>query len=149
MVTYKIEISTRISKKPNYVKYILNCYNLENNDLCGEILFKEELDTNFFDIILSDNDLLKYFPNKKTIYINSLTVEDNYKNLGVANYMMKIFLDNFKNQNNFDSITLLVVPFEYGEKEKIPLNLLIKFYEKFGFKIIGYNFENPLMIYRK
>ena len=144
MVQYRIEIKETILKiksNKSVKRFTFICY--DGFKLCGEIKFHLDTDVcDMFEDIVSEKILLKYFINNRTIYMSSLSIEDDYRNLGVANFLMEKFIEKFKHE----TISLLAVPFKYGSKEILPLDLLIKFYQKFNFKIIGYNFENPLMI---
>lgn len=152
MIQYKLKLFEKINKKPKFSRFIFNCYNIqENNYLCGELKFHYDDNViDLFDSIIPENKLNKIYLDNKTIYINTITVEDEYKNLGVANYIMTNFIEFFKKQNKYNYISLLVVPFKYGAKEKLSIDLLIKFYQKFGFEIIGYNdTDSPLMILKK
>jgi len=78
----------------------------------------------------------------KLIQINKLWITSEYRRLGVGNFLMKILLKDFK-----DGVFILLA--SPDNKEDISLQDLIKFYEKFEFKIIYNAYESALMILNK
>jgi GNAT superfamily N-acetyltransferase len=102
---------------------LFNSYEYEFNDVFSEEQFNE---------IFPDDDIIK---------IEHIEVFDEYKNKGIASELMKRIM-NLMKKRGYTQFYLNACPLGYSGLE---LNDLVKFYEKFGFKILLNQGNNTLM----
>lgn len=131
----------------NTKKYIIEIY--INKEIVGKLQYGYMFDLlNIFDYFIPVIEIVKNYPNNRTIYIDSIQIEDKFKGNGYSKSLMKEFINDFLLINSFDSATLTVSPFKNGVKQILNENNLEKFYNKFGFQNIT-TFGQKIMILKK
>lgn len=102
---------------------------------CGYIHLTEYFDLEPFDYFFDSVDLEKKFKYDKFLYIEEFLIEKDFRNEGIGNLMMNIFLTEIVPEyfSNYEIVVLFAEPFE----NNIQLKTLKKFYEKFGFKLMN------------
>lgn len=110
--------------------------------------------------MFSDDEIsyIEFFNNKSmdeifdtnctAIYLDYLEVIPKFQRMGIGNLLMQEFNRYILELNFSDNIILNCCPFKQIGKEKISLNILSMFYNKFGFKELLNQGENILM-YKK
>ena len=82
-------------------------------------------------------------------FSSSFEVNINFQNLGIGNLLMNKFFEYFNNQKEINSIFINVCPYLTSPmNNKIPLNILVKFYKQFGFQELLNQETNILMAYK-
>jgi len=128
-------------------KYVIEAF--KNNNVCGSLEFeilnntkKLFIDDEFNKIKIVDEVIDK----NPFIYLSYIVVNHKFQGQGVANELMNKFDKIVTNNEKIDNVLLFACPFVYEKTKLLPLDLLVKFYEKFGFNEIYNEPEGNLMI---
>lgn len=117
----------------------------DNNFCAGRLVLREIVGEGhyFLDVVISEDSYNLLFPKDKYIYLSELWVDEKYRNKGIGNKLMSnvedLMLEYF---DNFDKLVLFANPFDIGDNH-LELPILIKFYEKFGFKSVDSQYILP------
>jgi GNAT superfamily N-acetyltransferase len=110
----------------------------------GHIIFSEIISGyEYFENEFSEDEYYDIFTEDKYLYIQQLYVDKKWRGKGIANKLMNKFFEHSKRKYpKFNQFVLNACPIELS----IPLNLLKKFYESFGFlELISYR-DNCVML---
>ncbi len=131
----------------------IKCFS--NNIYCGHILFEKIIYMDEYFLSEEEREEIGYeimdyfFPDDNCIYIKFFEVDINFQNLGIGNLLMNKFFEYFNNQKEINSIFINACPYLTSTiNNKIPLNILVKFYKKFGFQELLNQETNILMAYK-
>lgn len=105
----------------------------------AEVLFDSHLYE--FGDDFQEDEIYNIFPDNIIIKIEYMDVEDNYKGSGVGKELMKRIMLEMKKEG-YVQFYLNASPMGFSG---LPLSALVKFYEKFGFKILRDQGNNVLM----
>jgi len=142
-------INFKINQKINN-KFDIDAY--INNELCGTLSFEllNKLDNLF--VLPEEIDKFvivdKYINKNKFIYLSYIVIESKFQGKGISNLLMKRFLKICENNLKIEKILLFACPFIYEKTKVLPLSILSKFYNKFGFNII-YDDNDSYLMYKE
>lgn len=127
-------------------KYQINLYN-DNGNIVGSLVYKyiEDVKIKYFHLFDGlDFDFL--FPFNDCMYIEIIKVYPQHRNKGYGNTLMQAFMDQMYTHPISPTLFLEACPTEFTQTNNLSLDLLIKFYESFGFSSITRTLRNSLMI---
>jgi len=104
-----------------------------NGLVIGFLKFSKTFGENLFENFCSYEDFTNLFPEGKYLIIEEVWIDRKYRGKGLGNKLLNYF-DNFvqRKLNDFTRIVLYALPMDIGTG--LPLNILKKFYGKFGFE---------------
>ena len=79
------------------------------------------------------------------VMITDVSVDENYQRIGLGAELMKKCLKSIKKQYPFIKVVILNAS-PTGIRNKIPLNKLVEFYKRFGFKEFAPEGNNVVMV---
>lgn len=129
-----------ISENYYFTKYQLKYFN-DENILVGYVLF-DLVNSNgyeyFFQDYISEKDYQKFIKTENYIYLEMIYVNQDNRQQGIANKLMKEFINIVEVDFFGNNIILFVFPlFELKIKNISEEEILVRFYESFGFNSLN------------
>lgn len=121
-------------------RYEINAYvdDKEIGNIVCEVIFN--IDYELGDDFTND-EIDEMFPEQTVVKIEHISIEDEYKGVGIAKKLMKKMLYLMK-KNGFNQFYLNASPMGFGG---LRTNSLVEFYKKFDFKVLLDQGHNVLM----
>lgn len=115
-------------------------YNDENiGQIISNILFDSY--SYEFDDVFNEDEFYEIYPDDHVIKIEHIEIDDYYKGSGVGTALMNRMMKIMKNEG-YNQFYLNASPMGFSG---LDLSNLIKFYEKFGFKVLKHQGNNAIM----
>jgi len=120
-------------------------YFIDNQKIADCNLYEAYGSELFFDGFLDEKTYDKLIPQDRYLVLNTLFVQRDHRGQGIGNKMMIKVMETIKKEYpNYDRVVLWTNPFSiYMGINYLSIELLKKFYKKFGFKSVDINFILP------